>query len=146
MGCDIKQNGDGSTGLQGSASGAGGINSDGEFTFTDMRWAPTSLSAPSFVASRDYVLKSILAAVEVAGTDAGAVTATVYMAPSGTALSAGTALHSGTINLKGTAATNQALTLTAPSVRIPAGYRVGIVFTGTLTAATGCATAAFCPA
>lgn len=140
----LKQNTDGSMGMLGTNPTA--QPNQGEFTFTDMRWAPSSLSGPSFVTSRDYSLQSLVAAVEVAGTDAGAVTATVYMAPSGTALASGTALHTGTINLKGTAVTNQVLTLTAGSVRIPAGYRVGIVFTGTLTAATGCCTAAFCPA
>lgn len=136
----IKQNTDGSAGLQGAGGG------DGEFILVDVQWQPTTLSGPSVVMSRDYVLKSLIAAVEVAGTDASAVTAVVWMAPSGTALASGTALHSGTINLKGTAATNQVLTLTAPSQRIPAGYRVGIVFTGVLTAATGCVTAAMCPA
>lgn len=136
----LKQNTEGSLGLPGAGLG------DGEFTFSDMRWVPLAVSGPSFVASRDYILKSLTVAVEVAGTDAGAVTAVVWMAPSGTALASGTALHSGTINLKGTAATNQALTLTAVNQRIPAGSRVGIVFTGVLTAATGCVTAAFCPA
>jgi hypothetical protein len=140
MGIDIKQNTDGSAGLQGAGGG------DGEFVLVDMQWQPTTLSGPSVVASRDYILKSLLASVEVAGTDAGAVTAVVWMAPSGTALASGTALHSGTINLKGTAATNQVLALTAANQRVPAGYRVGIVFTGTMTAATGCVTAGLCPA
>ena len=139
MPISLKQNTDGSMGLRGiDPSG------QGEFTFSDMRWAPVSVSGPSFVASRDYVLKDLTANVEVAGTDAGAVTAVIYMAPSGTALAAGTALHTGTINLKGTAATNQALATSG--TRIPAGYRVGIVFTGVLTAAVGCVTAAMAPA
>lgn len=133
------QNGDGSMGV--GQPTAGGPN---EFTFTDMRWTSASVSGPSFVASRPYQLKSLTAAVEVAGTDGSAVTAQVWMAPSGTALASGTLLHSGTINLKGTAATNQALTLGATTL-IPAGNRIGIVFTGTLTAAVGCVTAAFCP-
>lgn len=139
MGIDIKQNTDGSAGLQGAGYG------DGEFTFDARSWGPTSTTSPSFVASRDYVLKSIIARVEVAGTDAGAVTAIVYMAPSGTALASGTALHTGTINLKGTAATNQVLSIVA-GTRIPAGSAVGVVYTGTLTAATGGVTFAFCPA
>lgn len=139
MGIAIKQNTDGSAGLQGAGLG------EGEFCLVDMQWFPTAVSGPSLVTSRDYVLKSIVAAVEVAGTDAGAVTGIVYMAPSGTALAAGTALHTGTINLKGTAATNQVLAALA-GTRIPAGYRVGIVFTGVLTAAVGCVTAGLCPA
>jgi len=140
MGIDLKQNTDGSSGLQGAGYG------DGEFILIDMQWLPSSLSGSSAVCSRDYVLKSLIAAVDVAGTDASAVTATVYMAPSGTALASGTALHSGTINLKGTAAANQVLTLATANQRIPAGYRVGIVFTGVLTSAVGCVTAALCPA
>lgn len=140
MGITLKQNTEGSMGLQGAGLG------DGEFILVDMQWQPTTVSGPSVVMSRDYILKSLLASIEVAGTDAGAVTAVIWMAPSGTALAAGTALHSGTINLKGTAATNQALTLTAANQRIPAGYRVGIVLAGVLTAATGCVTAALCPA
>lgn len=133
------QNSDSSLGIAKPTDG--GPN---EFTFTDMRWTAASTSGPSFVASRPYQLKSLTAAVEVAGTDAGAVTATVYVAPSGTALASGTALHTGTINLKGTAATNQVLTLGTTTL-IPAGSRVGIVFTGVLTAAVGCCTAGFCP-
>lgn len=140
MGISIKQNSNGDAGLPGVGGG------DGEFIVIDMQWQPTTLSGPSVVMSRDYILKSLIAAVEVAGTDAGAVTAVVWMAPSGTALASGTALHSGTINLKGTAATNQVLVQTAVNQRIPAGYRVGIVLTGVLTAATGCVTAAMCPA
>jgi hypothetical protein len=122
----LKQNTDGSAGLQGAGYG------DGEFTFDARSWSPVSVSGPTFVASRDYVLKSIIGRVEVPGTDAGAVTAQIWMAPSGTALASGTALHTGTINLKGTAVTNQVLT--------------GVDFTGTLTAAVGCISVTLCPA
>lgn len=139
MPISIKQNTDGSAGLQGSGGG------QGEFTFDARPWTPVSVSGPSFVASRDYMVESIIARVEVAGTDAGAVTAQIWMAPSGTALASGTALHSGTINLKGTAVTNQVMTIT-PGTRIPAGSAVGIIFTGVLTAATGGFTLALCPA
>lgn len=136
---NIIQNSDASLGIGGYSG------NPNEFTFDARPWGPTSVTSPSFVASRPYQVKSIIARVEVAGTDAGAVTAIVYMAPSGTALASGTALHTGTINLKGTAATNQVLTLGSTTL-IPAGYAVGIAYTGVLTAATGGVTIAFCPA
>ena len=133
------QSSDGSMGI-GQPNGGGA----GEFTFDAQRWAPASLSGPSFIASRPYQIKSVIAAVEVAGTDASAVTAQVWMAPSGTALASGTLLHTGTINLKGTAATNQVMPLGTTTL-LPAGSRIGIVYTGTLTSATGCVTVALCP-
>lgn len=143
MGISIKQNTDGSAGLLGSSPSA--PTGAGEFVLVDMQWFPTAVSGPSVVTSRDYVLQSLVASVEVAGTDASAVTGIVYMAPSGTALASGTALHTGTINLKGTAATNQVLAALA-GTHVSAGYRVGLALTGTMTAAVGCVTAAMCPA
>lgn len=93
----------------------------------------------AFVAQRAMRVKGIVGRVQAAGTDAGAVTATVYKAPSGTAIASGTALHSGTYNLKGTASTNQTLTLstTSSDLDIAAGDTIGIILTGVLTAATG---------
>jgi hypothetical protein len=77
--------------------------------------------------------------VTVAGTDSGSVTAVVRKVSSGTAIASGTALHSGSFNLKGTADTNQTLTLsTTPSdLIVEAGQALAIDFTGTLTSATG---------
>ena len=93
----------------------------------------------AFVANRAMRVKSIVGRVQAAGTDGGAVTATVYKAASGTAIASGTALHSGTFNLKGTASTNQTLTLstTAGVLDIAAGDTIGAIFTGVLTTATG---------
>ena len=87
-------------------------------------------------------MQAITATVEVAGTDAGAVTAVIRKAPSGTALASGTALHSGSINLKGTAATNQALTLSTTSgvVNLAAGDRLAFDLTGVMTSAVGSVT------
>ena len=92
-----------------------------------------------FVAQRAGRVKGIVGRVQAAGTDAGAVTATVYKAPSGTAIASGTALHSGTFNLKGTASTNQTLTLstTSSDLDFAAGDTVGVILTGVLTTATG---------
>ena len=93
----------------------------------------------AFVAQRAMRVKAIIGRVQAAGTDGGAVTATVYKAPSATAIASGTALHSGTFNLKGTASTNQTLTLSATAgvLDIAAGDTIGIILTGTLTTATG---------
>lgn len=110
-------------------------------------WVPGSVDTPFFVASRAYRVKSIRTRVEVAGTDGGAVTAVINKAASGTAITAGTILHTGTIDLKGTAATNQTITLTATTadLEIAAGTCIGIDFTGTLTSATGCVTVTLAP-
>lgn len=110
-------------------------------------WGPGSVDTPFFVASRAYRVKSIRTRVEVAGTDGGAVTAVINKAASGTAITAGTILHTGTIDLKGTAATNQTITLTATvaDLEIAAGTCIGIDFTGTLTSATGCVTVTLAP-
>lgn len=141
MGVNIKQNEDGSLGLQGTDLGEGG------FEAVEIEWLASSVDKVAFVATRAYVVKAITARVEAAGTDAGAVTATVKKAASGTAIASGTALHSGTINLKGTAATNQVLTLstTKSDLEIPSGTAIGIDFTGVLTSATGVVTVTLAP-
>lgn len=98
-----------------------------------------SVDKTFFVAPRACRVKAITGRVTVAGADAGAVTAVVRKVPSGTAITSGTALHSGTFNLKGTADTNQALTLstTASDIELAAGDALAVDFTGTLTSATG---------
>jgi len=108
-------------------------------------WDPNSADDTMWICvSRGWRVVGITACIEVAGTDAGAVTAAVKKAASGTDIAAGTALHTGTIDLKGTVNTNQALTLSATSsdLDIAVGTRIGIDFTGTLTAARGCVTVA----
>lgn len=141
MGVNIKQNDDGSMGLQGKDAGEGG------FVPINIEWLAASVDKIAFVATRAYTVKAITARVEVAGTDAGAVTGAIKKAASATAIASGTALHSGTINLKGTAATNQALTLstTDTDLDIAAGDAIGIDFTGVLTAATGAVTITLAP-
>jgi hypothetical protein len=142
MSINLKQLPDGSAGLEGADAGAGPI-----ITKT-AQWTANSVNMLVFIAPRAMVVQSITARVETAGTDAGAVTAVIKKAASGTALTSGTALHSGTINLKGTAATNQVLTLatTASTLALNAGDCVGIQFTGTLTAAVGAVTIGLTPA
>ncbi len=140
MGISLKQNADMSAGLQGSDA------DDGPFIVSNERYTATSASTPIFIAPRRMIIKGITVRVEATGTDAGAVTATIVRAVSGTAISAGTALHSGTANLKGTAATNQPLALTAGTLDIPAGTAIGVIFSGVMTAASGVIMVAMAPA
>ena len=141
MGISLKQNSDGSMGLQGSQL------DDGGFLTVSAEWTASSVDKSFFVADRPYVVKAVRARVTAAGTDAGAVTAAVKKAPSGTAVASGTALHSGTVNLKGTANTNQTITLstTASDLALAAGDCLGLDFTGVLTAATGAVTITMAP-
>lgn len=139
---NIQQNADGSQDWDGADHNSAG------YVPVNIEYTASSVDKVAFVATRAYVVKSITARVEVAGTDAGAVTAVMKKAASGTAIASGTALHSGTFNLKGTAATNQSLTLstTASDLLIPAGTAIGIDFTGVLTSATGVVTVMLAPA
>lgn len=141
MGVSIKPNFDGSMGLQGTDGG------DGGFVPVSIEYNASSVDKVSFVADRAYKVKAIRGRVEAAGTDAAAVTAVIKKAASGTAIASGTALHSSSFNLKGTAATNQTLTLstTSSDTDIAAGDCIGIDFTGTLTAATGVVTVTLAP-
>ena len=81
---------------------------------------------------------------ETLGTDGSAVTVDVVKAADGAALSAGTSLLASTFNLKATINTIQKRTLSAGTLAssqsgriIPAGYRLGLNFSGTMTAVTG---------
>lgn len=100
-----------------------------------------------FVADRAYVVKGIRGVNDVIGTG-GACTAVLRKVPSGTAITAGTALHSGTYNLVGTAATTQVLTLstTASDLLLATGDRLAVDYTGTATSATGIITVNLSPA
>ena len=138
----IKQNEDGSLGVQGADL------DDGGFIAINIEYNASSVDKQSFVAPRKYIVKNIIGKVTVAGTDAGAVTAAVKKSIDTQAVGAGTALHSGTMNLKGAAHTNQTLTLstTASDLEIPAGTAIGADFTGVLTSATGVITVILAPA
>lgn len=105
-------------------------------------WIATSVDKVFWVAPRPCKVKFIRARVTVAGTDGSAVTAVVGKVASGTAIGSGTALHTGSINLKGTADTNQSLTLstTPATLELATGDALYIDFTGTLTSATGVVT------
>lgn len=138
---NLKQNADGSLGIQGTQL------DDGGFEIASFFWNVPNADISFFVADRPYRVKGIRARVDTAGTDAGAVTGAIKKAPSGTAVASGTALHSGTINLKGTAATNQAITLstTSTDLDIAAGDCIGFDLTGVGTAAVGSVTVTLAP-
>jgi hypothetical protein len=142
MSVDIQQNPDGSIRLV----GADGTTLSG-FQLTANPYTATSVDMTIFTATRACVVTGITGRVDTAGTDASAVTAQVRKVPSGTAMTGGTVLHSGTYNLKGTANTNQALTLstTDGALRLAAGDSIVIDFTGVLTAAAGCISVTLAP-
>lgn len=143
MSVNLVQNADMSAGLQGTDG------DQGAFIMRDFQFTTTTVASNTiFVAPRRLIVKSINVRLDVAGTDAGAVTATIVRAASATAISAGTALHTGTANIKGTANANQALTLaaSAATLDIPAGTAIGVNFTGVMTSAQGAVTISFCPA
>lgn len=146
MGINLKQNADLSAGLQGTDGG------DGEFVVFTFPWSAVATTAAVLTVSgpvltRRMIVKSIQHVTDVAA--ANAVTATVYKAPSGTALGSGTALHSGTANLQATAATPVSLTLSTTSgvVDVAAGSRIGVVVSGAVGATgVGCITVTCAPA
>jgi hypothetical protein len=142
MSVNIKQNADGSAGLQGDDLDAGG------FVPICIAYDAAAVDRAFFTATRKYVVTGIIGRPTVIGSDGGAVTAVAKKAPSGTAIASGTALHSSTYNLKGTAHTNQSLTLstTESDLVIAAGTSIGLDFTGTLTAAVGVVTIMLAPA
>lgn len=118
----------------------------GGFCIVNIDYNASAIDKVQFVAPRRYIVKSIVGRPTVAGTDGSAVTAVIKKAASGTAITSGTALHSSTYNLKGTANTNQVLSVTAADNEIPSGTCIGIDFTGTLTSAVGVVTVTLAPA
>lgn len=141
MGIVFQNFSDGSMGMVGRDAGKG------DYLFVNGEWIATSVDKRIGRMSRQMVVQSINAVVTVAGTDGGAVTAVIRKVPSGTAITAGTLLHTGNINLKGTAETDQALTLstTENDLILAAGDAIAIDFTGVLTAATGIVTVGLSP-
>lgn len=141
MGQSIKQNTDGSAGLAGPGGG------DGEFVVVNMHYDATSVDQSIFVASRRYIIKSVIGRPNVAGTDVGAVTAGVNVSADGTSVGGGNKVHTSTINLKGTNHTNQVMNLFTDGTEIiETGSALGINFTGVLTSAVGTISVTLCPA
>jgi len=136
-----------------AASGAGGLvevvpyaGGQNDLVFVPLPHQVPGAALTRIVADRALFLLSANKRIDVIGSDAGAVTSKLWKAPSGTAPASGTDQHaSGSFNLKGTANTNQAATLSAtPADRTyAAGDSLVEVFTGTTTAAIGGGTAVF---
>lgn len=138
---NIRQDDDGYMGLVGEDGG------DGPFIFATAEYNASSVDKSFFVATRACRVVGVTCRVTAAGTDGGAVTAMIEKVPSGTAIGSGTDVLSATFNLKGTANTNQAgsLSTTAGALDLAAGDSLGLDLTGTMTAATGSITVAMCP-
>lgn len=112
-------------------------------------WLASSVDKVFFVAPRSMKVRRIVARVTVAGTDTTtpAPSAVIRKVPTGTAIGSGTALHSTSIDLKGSADTNQVITLstTSSTLDLAQGDCLAIDFTGTLTGATGAVTVGMAP-
>ncbi|MFV3416133.1 hypothetical protein ACNFH8_28105 [Pseudomonas sp. NY15436] len=129
---NIKQGADGALGIEGVNGG------DGGFVPVTLNYTASTVDCTMFVADRAYTVKAIRGRVDVAGTG-GACTAVIRKAPSGTAITSGTALHTGSFNLVGTANAQQAMTLstTASDLLLAAGDAIAFDLTGTPTSAVG---------
>jgi hypothetical protein len=99
----------------------------------------------AFTFSRPAKIVDARINLEVAGSDGGAVTLDLKKCASGTAAASGTSVLASTLNLKSTARTPVAATLTATdSTRLfQAGDSISLDFTGTLTALVGVLTLTF---
>jgi hypothetical protein len=94
-----------------------------------------------FTADADCEILSVTERHETLGTDAGAVTADIKKASSGTAIAGGTSLLASTFNLKATINTTQSRSRSAGTLAadrmILAGQCIGVDFGGVMTAVTG---------
>lgn len=99
----------------------------------------TVVTQKFFIAPRKLQVIGIRGCTRVAGNDGSAVTLSVYKSASGIDVGSGALLHSGTFDVKGTADTNQILTLTGnqDSLILAPGDSLGVVLAGTATAAVG---------
>jgi len=124
-----------------SFSGGGAEN---EVIVATYSWSAVDLAIDCcfFVADRSLTVVGINGRVRVVGSDAGTVTGQLRKAASTVAPASGVLLHTGTFNLKGTADTNQTLTLstTASDLTVPSGTGLCFDLTGISTAANGCIT------
>jgi hypothetical protein len=141
MGVNIKQNADGSAGLQGVDL------DDGPITILVFNYNSllTSLTQTVGVMQRKMVVKAIYHRPDVVSSNA--VTATLYNTPNGTAPSGGVALHTGSCNLQGTVNTNVELTLVAAAAPILADSAIGVIISGAVGAVgAGSISVHLCPA
>ena len=139
MGQSIKQNTDGSAGLAGPGGG------DGEFVVVSLAFGDAAgVDIGLFIASRRYIVKSVIGRVEA---QAAGATAGVNATASGTSISGGNKCHASTIALDGAIRTNQVMTINTDGTEIiEAGSCLGVNFTGTTTGAVGTISVTLCPA
>lgn len=112
------------------------------------QWNAVSLllTIPFFTATRRWKVVGISGRNLVAGVG-GACTFVIRKAASTVALGSGTLLHTGSYNAVGAADLVQNLTLssTASDLEIAVGDSIGLILTGTPTAATGTVTVSLVP-
>lgn len=120
----------------------GAANSTSCAKSIDLNYIATLVTQSIFVAPWPCVVTHIKGRPRVAGSDGSAVSLSFYKVPDGIAVASGTLLHSGSYDMKGTADTNQTLTLVGnlDSRTLKAGDAIGYALTGTATAAVGCIT------
>lgn len=99
----------------------------------------SSVDTNVFTADGPYELVGVSEVHGTAGNDAGAVTADVVKCTGTTAVASGTTMLASTFDLKSTAETvvDKSLTATLANRKVVSGDRIGINFTGTLTALAG---------
>lgn len=142
MSVGLKQNTDGSLGLQGATQ------AQGQFIPIHARVIASDVDNVIFIADRKYIVKSVSYCPTVAGTDGSAVTLGIKRSANGSNIGSGTKVHASTMDLKGTINTIQ--TMSPPTdladTVIVAGQRLSLNFSGTLTAVVGNVTVMLCPA
>lgn len=117
----------------------GASNATTASKFITFNYTSALVTQEVFIAPFACRITAIQGVPRVAGSDGSAVTLAFYKCADGVAVGSGSLLHSGTYNMKGTADTNQALTLTndQTALNMVAGDRIGYVLTGTATSAVG---------
>lgn len=125
---------------QNRALGVG--NSTSEAKTIQYNYTSALVTQAIWVAPWPCIVTHINGRPRVAGSDGSAVTLSFYKVPDKTAVASGTLLHSGTYDMKGTADTNQFLTLVsnADSLTLKKGDAIGYALTGTATNAVGTVT------
>lgn len=140
MSVNIRQDSDGSVGLQGIDGGTGA------FVPVSFQYNVPAINQAIFVADRSYIVKGIRGRNDVVGTG-GACTYQFRKALSGTIGTSGVLLHTSTYNLVGTINTNQTmgLTATAADLLMAPGDSIYLHLTGTATSAIGAVTFTLAP-
>lgn len=139
--CSIVQRPTGELGIRDGSSG----RPEGWIPVPALIYPQIDADTPVFIARRPYRVKGIVG--RPSAVNGAALTATVRKAASGTAISAGTALHSGSVDLNTGASVHQEMTLsTTPGVlNIATGDAIGIDYSDVNTAAFGSITILLAP-